>query len=87
MESCASCADPGHIPRSAICSRSVSAFDNVDCSGDTVPILYGHGIADGSDHLINDIIWGMFAVFGKDHASLYPDLSIFHRPTRAISQL
>jgi hypothetical protein len=52
-----------------------------------VPILYGDGIADGSDHLINDIIWGMFAVFGKDHASLYPDLSIFHRPTRAISQL
>jgi hypothetical protein len=70
MGSCASCADPGHIPRSAIRSRPVIAFDNIDCSGDTVPILYGDGIADGSDHLIDDKNWGMFAVFGKDRASL-----------------
>ncbi len=61
---------PAHIPKSAIRSRSVSAFDNIDCSGDTVPILCNDRIADGSDHLIDDIIWGMFAVFGKDRASL-----------------
>ena len=41
-----------------------------------MPILYGDGVADGSDHLIDDIIWCMFAVFCKDGARLYPDISI-----------
>ncbi|WP_235516336.1 hypothetical protein, partial [Sphingomonas sp. Leaf226] len=75
---CDSCDDPKRIPRLAICSRCPSAFINIDCSGNAVPILHGDRVADGSDHLIDDIIWGMFAVFCKDGARLYPVLSMTH---------